>query len=327
LRCRIRARVFFCTLFSILPGIFLQQVVSAPQISVQVDVVTLPVTVTGARGQFVDGLKQNNFRLRVDDVERPIDYFAPEEDPAEVLLLVEAGPAVYLLSREHILAAAALLESLQPRDKIAVASYSDALHSILGFTSDRQQAAGALASMNYNLGNAQLNFYDSLAKALDWVGAPREKRAIIPLTTGLDSAPAGHWERLAEKLQRSDVLVLPVALGANLRDDKNKRRPAADDTLSFAQSDKALEAIAAETGGYAFFPKSGREFADTYRNIASLLGHRYSLGFTVAQQDGNYHSVQVEVVDEQGQVFDGKQRKPEYRVNTRRGFLANAPQP
>src|SRR5215475_5351310 len=124
---RLRVRTVCLVLVAILPCVLLQAV-SPPQISVQVDVVTLPVTVTGAQGQFVSGLKQQNFRLRIDGADRPVDYFAPEEDPAEVLLLVETGPAVYLLSREHILAAATLLNGLDARDSVAVASYSDALH-------------------------------------------------------------------------------------------------------------------------------------------------------------------------------------------------------
>jgi Ca-activated chloride channel family protein len=322
------ARAALLVMFGFLPGACLQDAVSSPQISVQVDVVTLPVTVTGARGEFVSGLKPGNFRLRVDGVERPIQYFTPDQTPAQVLVLVETGPAVYLLSREHIAAAAALLNGLDAGDGVAVASYSDVLRLLLDFTPDRQQAAGALGTMSYNMGNAQLNFYESLANAVDWVAAKGDKRAIVVLTTGLDSAPAGHWEVLAQKLQHSNVLVLPVALGGELRDDKRKGvEPKPGETLSFAESDRALEAIAAETGGFAFFPRSGHDFADAYRRIASLLGHRYSLGFSAQERDGRYHAVQVEIVDDQGRIFNGKDRKPEYRVNTRRGFLSDPPQP
>jgi Ca-activated chloride channel family protein len=324
---RAPARAAFLVVLGFLPGVCLQDAASAPQISVQVDVVTLPVTVTGARGQFVGGLKPGNFRLRVDGAERPIAYFTPEQTPAQVLILVETGPAVYLLSREHIAAAAALLGGLDAGDAIAVASYSDVLRLLLDFTGDRQQAAGALGAMSYNLGNAQLNFYASLANAVDWVAAKGDKRAIVVLTTGLDSAPAGPWEVLAQKLQHSNVLVLPVALGGELRDDKRKSAQSAPDgTLSFAESDRALEAIAAETGGFAFFPRSARDFTEAYQRIGSLLGHSYSLGFAAQERDGRYHSVQVEVVDDQGRAFNGKDRKPEYRVNTRRGFLAAPPQ-
>ena len=94
----------------------------------------VPVTVTDSRGEFVGGLARRNFRLRVDGVERPIDYFAAGEEPAEALLLLETGPAVYLLGREHVLAATKLIEGLAPGDRVAISTYSDALSPLLAFT-------------------------------------------------------------------------------------------------------------------------------------------------------------------------------------------------
>ena len=311
---------------ALLLSVFLTAAASPPQIAVRVDVVTVPVTVTGARGEFVGGLERKNFRLLVDGAEQPIEYFTPEQEPAQVLVLVETGPAVYLLRREHIFAAAELLEGLAAGDRIAVANYSDVLGLLLDFTPDRRAAVAALQGMSYSLGNAQLNFYDSLASAVDWVETEGGKRAIVVLTTGLDSSPASRWELLAAKLQHSNVLVLPVALGGELRGDKRKNAETKGaGTLSFAESDRALEAIAAATGGYAFFPRTERDYQDAYQRIASLLGHQYSLGFAARQQDARYHAISVEVVDDQGRAFNGKDRKPEYRVNARREFLASPP--
>jgi hypothetical protein len=71
------------------------------QITVKVSVVNIPVTVTGCGGAFVDGLQRENFHVLVDGTERRIAYFSPEEEPARVLVLVETGPAVYLLRREQ----------------------------------------------------------------------------------------------------------------------------------------------------------------------------------------------------------------------------------
>ena len=305
-------------------GAFLSAAPIPKQISVQVNAVTVPVTVTGARGDFVSGLKQANFRLLVDGVEHPVEYFSAEEEPAQVLVLVETGPAVYLLRREHISAAAKLVQGLGMGDRVAIAAYSDSPGLLLDFTTDHVEASAALQTINYAMGNAQLNFYDSLGSALDWLASATGKRAVVLLTTGLDSS--GHWQALAQKLQQTNVLVLPVALGGELRPDKAKASTHnSGETLSFAESDRALEAIATETGGYAFFPRTESDYQQAYLRIASLLRHQYSLGFSAAQQDGRYHTIGVEVIDDQGRNFSGKERKPEYRVNARRGFLAPGP--
>jgi Ca-activated chloride channel family protein len=317
-------------------SVFVPSVLAAPvrQISVQVSVVTVPVTVTNARGDFVGSLERNDFRLWVDDAEQPIEYFASEEEPAQVLVLVETGPAVYLLRREHIAAAGALLAGLGADDRVAVAGYSEKPQLLLDFTANKQQAASSLNGLNYGLGIAGLNFYDSLASVVDWVesGSAGGKRAIVVLTTGLDSSGAGPWQHLLDRLQTSNVLVLPVGLGGDLRtSDARVTRPGGKlskgpaqigEEMSFAESSRALEAIAQETGGRVFYPRSPRDFEDAYRRIASLVRHQYSLGFTAPAADGRYHAIRVEVLSDRSRVAAGKARAPAYRVNARRGFLA-----
>ena len=288
-----------------------------PQISVQVNLVTVPVTVTDAHGEFVSKLSRENFRLLVDGGERPIEYFSPEEEPAQVLILLETGPAVYLLRGEHIAAAATLLAGLGADDRVAVASYGNMPQLLLDFTADKRQAAVALQTANYGLGMANLNFYASMASVLDWLAsAPSAslgggKRAIVALTTGLDSSGPGPWQHLVERMQQSNVLVLPVALGGELRDTGGRgKKPGASDAppgeeLSFAESTRALETIAAETGGHAFFPRKARDFENAYRQIAALLRHQYSLGFNAAAADGRYHTIRVELTSTPGQKGGG----------------------
>jgi Ca-activated chloride channel family protein len=296
------------------------------QISVQVSLVTVPVTVTERGGRFVSGLQRQNFRVLVDGKERAIEYFASEEQPARVLVLVETGPAVFLLRREHIATAGALLSGLAPGDQVAVAEYSDVARLLLDFTTDKKRATASLSEMVYGIGTAQLRFYDSLASAAAWVEPSSEKYAIVALTTGLDSSGSGpgSWERLAEQLRRSNALVLPVALGGDLRGVKMPQVEGAPgaEAKSFERSDGVLQAIAAETGGQVFFPRTNKDFEQTYRRIASLLRHQYSLGFTVSTEEGTRqtHTIQVQVVDDRGRRFDGKQATPAYGVNHRRGF-------
>jgi hypothetical protein len=114
-----RHSFFANTLASALLAVLGSAIPLHSQISVQVNLVNIPVTVTGRNGQFVGGLRRENFRLLVDGAEQPIEYFASEEVPARVLVLVETGPAVFLLRGEHLAAAGALLENLAPADQVA----------------------------------------------------------------------------------------------------------------------------------------------------------------------------------------------------------------
>src|SRR5437879_6603057 len=75
------------------------------RMAVHVDLVNVEVTVTDARGNFVGDLARENFRVLDEGVPQPLTHFASVEAAAQVLVLVETGPAVYLIHQQHLLAA------------------------------------------------------------------------------------------------------------------------------------------------------------------------------------------------------------------------------
>jgi VWFA-related protein len=295
------------------------------------------VTVADARGKFVAGLTRENFRVRVEGVERPITHFASVEAPAQVLVLVETSPAVYLIHRQHLEAAYALLAGLAADDLVALGTYDSAARLALSFTQDKGALAAAMDGLRYSLGMAQLNLFEALGTALDWLAPLSGKKAIVLLSTGLDSSGPRRWEELAQKLRASEVVILPVALGGELREPPRSpaRRKAGNVPLvapaeedagpSFAQADRALEAMAQATGGHAYFPRDARDFPCIYRQIAALLRHQYSLGFAPATRDAQYHTIDLQVVDAKGRVLAPAEGNSAYRINSRRGYLAPEP--
>src|SRR5690348_15575390 len=66
-------------------------------IRVSVDRVNVGVIVTDHSGHFVEGLRRDDFRVFDNGIEQPLTGFLSMEEPAQVLLVIEAGPAVYLL--------------------------------------------------------------------------------------------------------------------------------------------------------------------------------------------------------------------------------------
>ena len=137
------------------------------RITARVELVNLDVTVTDARGDFVRGLKAQNFRIFDEGVEQRITYFAPVEAPAVVLVLVETGPAVYLIHRQHLTSAYKFLEGLGTGDQVGLANYDRAPRLLLPFSGDKPAVAQALAGLRYNLGAAELRLFDAMSAALD----------------------------------------------------------------------------------------------------------------------------------------------------------------
>src|SRR5260370_8782694 len=115
----------------------------AQAIRINVDRVNVGVIVTDASGHFVEGPHRGDFHVFDNGIERPLTDFAAIEEPAQVLLLIEAGPAVYLLEVVHLQAAYALLNGLSTGDRVAAVKYAQMPQATLDFTPAKQTAAAA----------------------------------------------------------------------------------------------------------------------------------------------------------------------------------------
>jgi Ca-activated chloride channel family protein len=297
-------------------------------LQVTTEMVQVGVSVLAASGDFVSGLQRNNFRVLDSGSERPLVFFAPTDAPAQILVMVETSPAVYLIQNQHIAAAYALLDGLAPDDQVSLVTYDQAPRAVLAFTPDKNALQAALSQIQFSVGMGELNFYDSVSTVLDWIAPVSGKKALVLLTTGLDSSSQARWDALAQKLRARDVVIFPVALGGWLRRPPNKKKkataPPKEDSQVFANADQALRSLATITGGRAFFPESEKDFAPMYQQIAAALRHQYLLGITPAH-DGQFHPLTVQVLDGNGQPFATEVKKATHRIFSREGYLAPGP--
>lgn len=314
-----------------------RQSAPGPQQALQstAELVKVDATVADTHGNFIAGLSQQDFRVLDNGLVQPLSFFAPVDTPARVLVMIETGPAVYLLQSEHLTAAYVLLGGLDPEDQVALVSYDEKPNQILPFARDKTALLRALGNIQYSIGMGELNFYDSLATVVDWLRPITGKRAIILLTTGLDSSPPSRWQALVQKLHQDDLVIFPVALGGPLRGytgtnpkqakDALKNKPTLPSaasqrgTVSFGAADLSLRALANITGGRAFFPESGGDFKEIYREVAAALRHQYVLGFEPAH-DGLYHSLSVAIASGIGRT--NKRKMTDYHVFAREGYIA-----
>jgi len=313
----------------------------APQpLQASTELVKVDASVLDSRGNFVGGLARNNFRILDNGSSQPIAYFIPVQAPAQVLVMIETSPAVYLIHNQHLIAAYALLDGLAADDEVALVTYDQAPREILNFTTDKSALLAALGGVQYTIGMGDLNFYDSVSGVLDWLGPATGKRALVLLTTGLDSSGPARWEALIRRLRTGDVVIFSVALGGSLRGQQSTKPKSRPDTGQsdeqetgvrpessadgFAKADRALRALATMTSGRAYFPKSEQDFVPMYHEIATALRNQYLLGIAPAH-DGQFHSLSVEVLEASGQPVSLPAKKPVVRVFARQGYLAPGP--
>jgi Ca-activated chloride channel family protein len=293
----------------------------APQtIRVSVDRVNVGVIVTDARGHFVEGLRREDFQVFDNGIEQPLTGFAAIEEPAQVLLLIEAGPAVLFLGKNHLQAADTLLNNLSPDDRVAIASYSKDPELLLDFTPDKLTARLSLQSLNFMAGFGDLNLSSSLASAIDWLAPFPGKKTIVVLSTGVDSSPSERWQAIQQKLKTSDVRILAVSLSGDFRKYRKWRKLSAQERENqayvkkgFAQADQALRELSQATGGRVYLPKNEKEFDRAYSEIAQVVRHEYSIAFSPPSIDGQLHTIEVKV------------KRRWCRVDHRQAYMAPSP--
>jgi Ca-activated chloride channel family protein len=298
-------------------------------IRVNVNRVNVGVSVSDPTGKFVEGLQRENFHIFDNGVEQPITDFLAVEEPAQTLMLIEAGPAVYLLEGGHLQAAQAFLSGLSADDRVAVVKYADAPQPLMNFTADKLAAADAFDGLSFNLGFGSLNLSSSLSKVLDWLAATPGKKTIVLLSTGVDTSTTKEIQDLLQRLKISDVRILAVSLTGNLRNPsagpKKKSPPtkAALTSEQFAEADMLLRQIAETTGGHAYFPTNSNELPAIFAQIAQIVRHEFSLAFAPPAQDGAIHSLEVRITSDATEP----PTPTAYRLAYRRAYLAPAPAP
>jgi Ca-activated chloride channel homolog len=324
---------------------------SAPTVTVQqalktrTELVKLDVSVLDDKGDFVDGLTEQDFHVSDSGSESPILYFAPVTDAAKVVVVLETSPALFLIKDEHLAAAYALVNGLGADDQVALVSYSDVPRELMPFTTDKMQLLNALGNIQYMMGSTNLNLYATVSNLLGGLARYPGKKAIVLLTTGLDSSEPSQWTALTEKLRGSDVVIFSVGLlgpatetaAESGKHSKKIPRAAAlssgvQDDPTLAKADQALVDLSKMTGGQAFFPQSAQGFAPIYRQIAACLRNEYVIGVS-PEHDGQFHQLSVTVTPGSGSATpDGKKHKKkkkkkkhggaEYHVYFRQGYVA-----
>jgi len=299
-----------------------------PAVRVSVERVNVGVIVTNLQGNFAEGLTRANFRLFDNGLEQAITDFAAIDEPAQVLLLIEAGPAVYLLETSHLSAAHGFLQGLATSDRVALVKYAEAPEPILDFTTDKELASSALGALHYNLGFGSLNLSASLAKTLAWLNNTAGKKSVVLLSTGIDTSPSNESRVILSQLRTSDVRLFAVSLVGELRagpKDKKKspaRKSAAADP-QFGEADQFLQQLAESTGGRAYFPANLKDFRSAYAELAQLIRHEYSLAFAPQTHDGAIHTIKVTVDPPSGPT----NAPVTYRVDHRQAYVAPATTP
>jgi VWFA-related protein len=322
------------------PPVTPKKVEDLPDYSLKVNVplVNVDVMVTTKDGQFVPGLRKENFRVVEDGVPQQVKNFTVSQAPITAVLLVEFASTNYVFMIDALRASYAFANSLKKDDWVAVAYYDMQPHILVDFTQDKRAVYGALNELRIP-GFAETNLFDALYDTLDRLDRVEGKKYVILVTTGIDSFSKLTLDKIMKKIKDTkDVTIFPVSVGFMMREYcethpsyycKNMAHgmgiPVSN--IDYLQGDNEMRTFAAMTGGRAYFPRFQGEMPELFGDISNDIRNQYTLSYspTNSKLDGTYRKLKVQVVAPDGgplKVKDQKGKDVKIDVVARDGYTA-----
>ena len=313
-----------------------KKVEGMPDYSIKVDVplVNVDVLVTTKDGQFIPGLKKDNFRVLEDGVQQSVADFDVSQAPITAVLLVEFASTNYYFMVDALNASYSFANALKKNDWVAVISYDMKPHILADFTQDKQAVLGALNQLRIP-GFAETNLFDALYDTLDRVDQIQGRKYIILVTTGVDTFSKLNLDQIMKKIKTThDVTIFPISVGFAVRNYCESHRcgythgmgiPVGE--MDYLQGDNEMRTFARLTGGRAYFPRFQAELPEIFRDVIGDIRNQYNLAYhpTNPKLDGTYRKLKVEVVAPDGgplKVKDQKGKDVKYTVMAREGYTA-----
>jgi len=305
-------------------------------IKVNVPLVNVDVLVTTKNGQFVPGLKKDNFRVFEDGSPQQITNFNVAQAPVTAVLLVEFASTNYPILRDTLVASYTFANTMKKEDWVAVTYYDMQPHILVDFTQDKHAAFGALNQLRIP-GFAETNEFDALYDTLDRLERIEGKKYVILISTGIDTFSKLTLDKITKKIKDTkDVTIFPVSIGWALREYcevhgctgiSHGMASLHMSSIDYLQADNELKNFAAMTGGRAFFPRFEAEFSEIFQDIGEDIRKQYSLTYhpTNGKLDGTYRKLKVQVVGPDGgplKVKDQKGKDVKIEVVARDGYTA-----
>lgn len=320
------------------PPVTPKKVDDLPDYSLKVNVplVNVDVMVTTKNGQFVPGLKQENFKVSEDGVPQQLRHFGVSQAPITAVLLVEFAATNYVFMIQALQASYAFVNSLRKDDWIAVAYFDMQPHILVDFTQDKRAAYGALNQLQIP-GFSETNIFDALYDTLDRLDRVEGKKYVILVTTGVDTFSRLTYDKILKKVKDTkDVTIFPISVGFIIREmcDVNPGycRGAHGmgipvGRMDYLQGDNEMRTFASMTGGRAYFPRFEGELPELFGDISQDIHNQYTLSYspTNTKLDGTYRKLKVQVVAPDGgpiKVRDQKGKDVKIEVVSRDGYTA-----
>jgi Ca-activated chloride channel family protein len=275
-------------------------------IRVQSEEVTLQATVMDQKHHLVTTLAPTSFEVYEDGQMQHITSFRREDIPVSIGIVVDNSGSMRTKRAAVTKAVVNLVQASNPNDEVFVVNFSDEPFLDQDFTNKVDLMREALDRVDSHGGTA---LYDAVIASADHLakGGRREKKVLLVVTDGDDNESRESLEQAVRTVQSEKG---PTIYSIGILSPEDRKRSAR----------RALEALSAQTGGVAFFPKDLQEVDEISQEVARDIRNQYTITYkpTNPRANGGYRQIKV--------VARAPGSKDPLVVRTRSGYFANEPQ-
>jgi VWFA-related protein len=271
------------------------------KIGVEVNMVTVPITVRKKEGGFLKGLPKSAFRIYEDGEPQEIVFFAQEGLPTRIAIVLDSSGSVRSEWGTIKYATKKFIENLHPEDAFSLVSFNTDIRLKMDWGQKTDRVDAVLTSI-YCKDNT--NLWDALwVVCTDVFRGIEEKKAIIIMSDGLDTGSSVTYKEALQSAVRSEAALYIVSKTEAVRQlmmYQSSKTPGYYNRIShedFVNADLALRKLAHETGGRVLYPNSFGQLDDIYSDVYEELRSQYTVGYvsTNTAMDGSYRSIGVRV--------------------------------
>jgi VWFA-related protein len=303
-----------------------------PTFRADVMTVSVDVAVLDNKGHFIPKIPRGNFRILEDNVPQQISEFSMGEAPMTVCMVIEFSNLYQQYWTytwyQTLQAAYGFLETLKPEDYVAVVAYDLKPEILSDFSTDKRQAYEAMQRLRIPA-FSESNLYDALVDTAERMSDIEGRKAIVLLSTGVDTFSKLTFDKARRALQNAGVPIYAIGLMQTIRELYDARGWMGPiQRLDFLQADNQMRTFAKETGGMAFFPRFEGEMPGIFRAISDSLRNQYVITYHPSNtaRDGKFRRIKVELVDpatnQPLRIVDEKNKPIKYQIIAKQGYTA-----
>src|SRR5579862_3957971 len=269
----------------------------------QVEEVVLHATVFDQNRNLVTGLSRQDFSVSENGVPQTITAFRREDVPVAIGIVVDNSGSMRDKREKVNQAVLNLIRASNPQDQIFVVNFGEKSYLDQDFTSNENLLRAALHQVAFRGSTA---LYDAIVASAVHLRSDTniEKKVLLVITDGQDNMSEDTLQEALQRVQQPNgpTLYAIGLLGSGLSHSGRE----------------ALDALAAGSGGVAYFPDSLDQVDSITRSVAHDIRSQYRIAYRPANQNiqPQFKSIQVDA------------RAPGYgklTVRTRSGYYP--PQP